>query len=183
LEQLHAAYVSRTEALRTYQATVLTLTEQLTDLRTSNSALKAQLDITSKAHASLLSEITDPHGLATIPANGRMTPQSEDGDEWSDSGLGVEEDDTLTVGSRRGSALGVGDEIDSAAARSVSPARGLMRRGSSAANWIARNSISPPNGELKNLRKENFRLREEIERLEGILEDCSVVLGGLGPQQ
>ena len=112
-----------------------------------------------------------------------MTPQSEDGDEWSDSGLGVEEDDTLTVGSRRASSLGAGDDMDGAAARSVSPARGLMRRGSSAANWISRNAASSQSSELKNLRKENFRLREEIERLEGILEDCSMVLGGLGPQQ
>jgi len=181
LEQLHAAYLSRTEALRTYQTTVFSLTEQITDLRTSNYALKQQLDITSKAHASLLTEITDPRGLATI-SDSPMTPQSEDEvDEWSDSGLGVEEDDTLTVGSRRGSSLGA--EIEDASPRSGSPARSLIGRGNSATNWISRNSTSAPTGELKYLRKENFRLREEIERLEGILEDCSIVLGGLTPQQ
>src|SRR5579859_5904627 len=82
LEELHAAYLSRTEALRTYQATVLNLTDQLTDLRTSNAALKAQLDITSQAHASLLTEITNPNGARSLSPHalsddGRLSPQSE----------------------------------------------------------------------------------------------------------
>jgi hypothetical protein len=65
--------------------------------------------------------------------------------------------------------------------RSVSPSRGLMRRGSSAAHFLqGRRSASPPEpGEVKLLRKENMRLREEVERLESVLEDCSIVLGGM----
>ena len=96
-----------------------------------------------------------------------MSPQSEADDSgwWSDSGFGAEEDDTLTF------------------ARPKSPsssAERLMRRGSSAGSWLQRRSISPgESGEVKLLRKENLRLREEIERLEGVLEDCSMVLGGL----
>jgi hypothetical protein len=162
---LHAAYISRTEALRAYQATVLTLTDQLADLRTSNSALKTQLDVTSQAHASLLNEITNPSGRTSISENGGISPQSEGEDSgwWSDSGLGAEEDNTLTL------------------ARSTSPSGGLMRRGSSAGNWLQRRSVSSyDSSEIKTLRKENLRMREEIERLEGVLEDCSMVLGGLG---
>jgi len=34
-------------------------------------------------------------------------------------------------------------------------------------------------GEAKLLKKENLRLREEVERLEAVLEDCSIVLGGM----
>lgn len=96
-----------------------------------------------------------------------MSPQSEADDSgwWSDSGIGAEEDDTLTF------------------TRSTSPpfsAGGPMRRGSSAGNWLRRKSMSPGEpGEIKLLQKENLRLREEIERLEGVLEDCSMVLGGL----
>lgn len=163
LGALHTAYLSRTEALRTYQSTLLTLTEQLADLRMSNSALKTQLDVTSQAHASLLLEITNPNGAATICDDGRMSPTSEGDDSgwWSDSGLGAEEEDTVTV-------------------QSTSPARGLMRRGSTAAHWLqSRRSTSPAElGEVKLLHKENLRLREEIDRLEGVLEDCSFVLGG-----
>ena len=149
--------MSRTEALRTYQSTVLTLTDQLTDLRTSNYALKTQLDVTTKAHASLLNEITGGTTRSSFD-DGRMTPRSEDDDSgwWSDSGIGAEEDDTVSNG-------------------------GLMRRGSSAGAWLKRQSHSSgENGEMKLLRKENLRLREEIERLEGVLEDCSMVLGGMG---
>ena len=142
-----------------------TLTDQLNDLKTSNSALKAQLDITSQAHASLLSEITNPNNPHTFSDNsdGRLSPQSEGDDSgwWSDSGLGAEEEDTMTL-------------------RSVSPGRGsgLMRRGSGA-QW-SRNGMSPEStGEAKLLRKENLRLREEVERLEAVLEDCSIVLGGM----
>jgi hypothetical protein len=142
---------------------VLTLTDQLHDLKTSNLALKAQLDITSQAHASLLSEITNPNSPHTFSDDGRLSPQSEGDDSgwWSDSGLGPEEDDKMTL-------------------RSVSPGRGsgLMRRGSGA-QW-ARNGMSPgEGGEVKLLRKENLRLREEVEGLEGVLEDCSIVLGGM----
>ena len=96
-----------------------------------------------------------------------MSPESEGDDSgwWSDSGIGAEEDDTLTF------------------TRSTTPASsvgGLMRRGSSAGKWLQRRSISASEpGEMKLLRKENLRLREEIERLEGVLEDCSMVLGGL----
>jgi hypothetical protein len=143
---------------------VLTLTDQLDDLRTSNAALKTQLDITSQAHACLLTEVTNPDGNVSISENGRMSPQSEGDDSgwWSDSGLDAEEGDTLTL------------------AQSSSPSGGLMRRGSSAGNWLRRRSTSPvAPGEVKLLRKENMRLREEIERLEGVLEDCSIVLGGM----
>ena len=163
LEALHAAYLSRTEALRTYQHTVLSLTEQLTDLRTSNSALKAQLDVTTQAHASLLNEITSLNCHPSIVEEGRMSPQSEGDDSgcWSDSGLGAE-DDTLTY------------------TRDSSTGRGLMRRGSGVANWLQRrSSTSGESGEIKLLRKENMRLREEVERLESVLEDCSIVLAGL----
>ena len=141
------------------------MTEQLADLRMSNSALKAQLDITSQAHASLLTEITDPNTRTSICVDRSMSPESEGDDSgwWSDSGLGAEEEDTFSV------------------ARASSPVPGLMRRGSRAANWLqSRRSSSPAEpGEVKLLRKENLRLREEIERLEGVLEDCSVVLGGI----
>jgi hypothetical protein len=96
---------------------------------------------------------------------GRLSPQSEGDDSgwWSDSGLGAEEEDAMTIG------------------RSVSPSRGLMRRGSSAGHWLqGRRSTSPAEpGEVKLLRKENLRLREEVDRLEGVLEDCSIVLGGM----
>jgi len=166
LEALHTAYLSRTDALRTYQSTLLNMTDQLADLRMSNSALKTQLDVTSKAHASLLTEITNPNARSSISRDGSMSPESEGEDSgwWSDSGLGAEEDDTLTV------------------ARSTSPVRGLMRRGSSAAQWLQsrRRSPSPPaTGEVKLLRKENLRLREEVDRLESVLEDCSFVLGSV----
>jgi hypothetical protein len=132
----------------------------------SNSALKKQLDVTSQAHASLLTEITSPSGRPSMSERDvSMSPESEGDDSgwWSDSGsIGAGEDDTLTL------------------ARSSSPARGLMRRGSSAGHWLNRRSTSPSDpGEIKLLRKENIRLREEVERLEGVLEDCSVVLGVL----
>jgi len=159
------AYLSRTEALRGYQVTVQALTEELADSRMSNSALKVQLDVTSQAHASLLTEITSPSGRPSISERDvTMSPASEGDDSgwWSDSGSIGAEDDTLTM------------------ARSASPARGLMRRGSSAAHWLNRRSASPGEpGDIKLLRKENMRLREEVERLEGVLEDCSVVLGGM----
>lgn len=128
----------------------------------SNSALKVQLDVTSQAHASLLTEITNPSARPSLDVT--MSPGSEGDDSgwWSDSGSIGAEDDTLTL------------------ARSASPARGLMRRASTAARWLNRRSASPGEaGEVKLLRKENMRLREEVERLEGVLEDCSVVLGGL----
>jgi hypothetical protein len=163
LEALYTAYVSRTEALRTYQATVVALTDQQTDLRTSNSALKKQLDITSQAHASLLTEITNPNGRPSLSEDVTMSPPQSEGDDsgwWSDSGMAAEEDDSFTSSSSSG--------------------EGLMRRGSSAGNWLQRRSISTSEpGEVKLLRKENLQLRDEIERLEGILEDCSMVLGGL----
>jgi hypothetical protein len=164
LEALYTAYLSRTEALRTYQSTVLGLTDQINDLRTSNAALKQQLDVTSQAHAALLTEITNPTGCVPTCEDGRMSPQSEADDSgwWSDSGIGADEDDSLTsVGS-------------------PSPPKGIMRRGSAAGHWLrgSLNSSSEP-GEVKLLRKENLRLREEIERLEGVLEDCSMVLGGI----
>ena len=92
-----------------------------------------------------------------------MSPQSEGDDSgcWSDSGLGAE-DDTLTY------------------TRDSSTGRGLMRRGSGVANWLQRrSSTSGESGEIKLLRKENMRLREEVERLESVLEDCSIVLAGL----
>ena len=131
------------------------MTEQLTDLRTSNEALKKQLDITSQAHASLLDEITSSNGRRSI---------SEDDDSgwWSDSGIGAEEDDTLTPTMSR------------------SPPRGGMKRGSMAGDWLQRKSTAPAeNIDVKMLLKENLKLRGEIERLEGILDDCSMVLGGM----
>jgi hypothetical protein len=165
LEELHAAYISRTEALRTYQSTLLDLTDQLNDLKTSNSALKAQLDVTSQAHAALLTEITNPDRRGSVNAqyDGRTSPQSSEDDSgwWSDSGIGAEEEDhTLTQ---------------------TSPDLRSMRRGSKATSWLSgRRSTSPAEaGEAKLLRKENARLREEIERLESVLEDCSIVLGGM----
>jgi hypothetical protein len=93
-----------------------------------------------------------------------MSPESDDEDSgwWSDSGFGAEEDDAMTL------------------AGSTSPSQGAMRRGSSAGRWLQRRSTSPGEpGEIKLLRKDNIRLREEIDRLEGILEDCSMVLGGM----
>ena len=137
------------------------LTDELADLRTSNTALKKQLDITSQAHASLLTEITNPTAarISVSDDASHMSPMSE-GDEdsgwWSDSGIGVEDDDTTAV------------------ARSPS-----MKRGSIAGDWHRRSSSPIDSGEIKLLRKENQRMREEIQRLEGILEDCSMVLGGL----
>ena len=150
------AYLSRTEALRTYQSTVLSLTEQINDLKTSNSALKIQLDVTSQAHATLLTEITNPERQITITSDGRTSPLQSEGDDsgwWSDSNVDGE-DDNIT---------------------DTRP----MRRGNSAANWLgSRRSTSPPSaGEVKLLRKENLRLREEVDRLEAVLEDCSLVLG------
>lgn len=88
-----------------------------------------------------------------------MSPASEvdeDSGWWSDSGIGAEEDDTMTLG------------------RSPS-----MKRGSMAGDWHRRSSSPVDPGEIKLLRKENQRMREEIQRLEGVLEDCSMVLGGL----
>src|SRR5205809_3041157 len=148
LEVLHAAYISRTEALRTYQGTVLTLTDQLADLRTSNSALKKQLDTISQSHASLLSDITNPNGRHSISEGVPMSPPSEGDDSgcWSDSGIGPEEDMTFM--------------------RSESPSSfggGLMRsRGNSAGNWRKTVSNSTcESGEIKLLRAENLRLHQE----------------------
>jgi len=144
---------------------VQSLTEELADARTSNSALKAQLDVTSQAHASLLTEITSPSSRPCISERDlTMSPESEGDDSgwWSDSGSMGAEEDTLTL------------------ARSASPAGGLMRRGSTAARWLNRRSASPGEAvDVKLLRKENIKLREEVERLEGVLEDCSIVLGGM----
>ena len=74
--------------------------------------------------------------------------------------------------------MGAEEEEDRMTMRSVSPGQGrdLMRRGSGA-QWGRR--ASPETGEVKLLRKENLRLQEEVERLEGVLEDCSIVLGGM----
>jgi hypothetical protein len=158
LEALHDAYLSRTDALRCYQASVLQLTDELNDLRTSNAALKRQLDVTSQAHASLLTELTNPGGRISSD-DGAMSPVGEDGEDsgwWSDSGIGAEEDDTMTL--------------------APSPS---MKRGSMAGDWHRRSSSPGDVGEVKLLRKENQRMREEIQRLEGVLEDCSMVLGGL----
>lgn len=137
------------------------MTDQLADLKTSNSALKAQLDVTTQAHAALLNEITNPDRQMSIDRDGRTSPMSEDDSGWwSDSGIGGEE----------------GTEMSSPDLRS-------MRRGSRAASWISSNgaSNSRPHegGEVKLLKKENLRLREEIDRLEAVLEDCSIVLGGM----
>lgn len=93
--------------------------------------------------------------------DGRLSPQSEGDDSgwWSDSGLGVEEEeDRMTM-------------------RSVSPGRGAGLMRGTGAQWGR--GGSPETGEVKLLRKENSRLREEVERLEGVLEDCSIVLGGM----
>ena len=56
-----------------------------------------------------------------------------------------------------------------------------MRRGSRATSWLSSHrSTSPAEvGEVKLLKKENARLRDEIDRLEAVLEDCSIVLGGM----
>jgi hypothetical protein len=115
----------------------------------------------TQAHASLLNEITNPGGLAMTSDEGRMSPHSEDADSgwWSD-GREEDDDETLTV------------------ATSITSNSEFVR-GSSAGNWIRRRSGSPEGGEVKILRKENIRLREEVERLEGVLEDCSIVLGGM----
>lgn len=73
--------------------------------------------------------------------------------------------------------MGAEEDDDRTTMRSVSPGRGgLMRRGSGP-QWGRR--ASPETGEVKQLRKENLRLQEEVERLEGVLEDCSIVLGGM----
>jgi hypothetical protein len=50
---------------------------------------------------------------------------------------------------------------------------GGMRRRS----WLRKSEEKTSAGEAKLLRKENFRLREEVERLEAVLEDCSMALG------
>ena len=154
---MYAAYLSRTEALRAYQTTVLLLTDELADLRTSNAALKKQLDITSQAHASLLTEITNPTATRPLSDDASHMSLMSDGDEdsgwWSDSAVGAEEDDTIALAS--------------------------MKRGSIAGDWHRRSSSPVDPGEIKLLRKENQRMREEIQRLEGVLEDCSMVLGGL----
>jgi hypothetical protein len=123
-----------------------------------------QLDVTSQAHASLLTELTNTNGLVSISDVRKLSTHSEDDDSgwWSDSGMEAEEDDTLTM------------------ARSVRPSEGHMRRGSSAGNWLRRRSASPTEStEIKSLRKENLQLREEIERLEGVLDECSMVLVGM----
>lgn len=163
LQSLHAAYLSRTEALRTYQATLHTLTEQLEDLRISNAALKTQLDITSRTHAALLTEITTVgKGIpATIPSE-RLSSESEDDDSgwWSDSAEDAEDNRDTWV-------------------RPPSPSapNTLMRRGSVAANWLRRTSKpSASSGEINLLRKENIRLRDEVNRLEKMLEGCTATL-------
>jgi hypothetical protein len=84
-------------------------------------------------------------------------PSDDDSGWWSDHEI---EDDNLTV-----------------ATSITSTSEGLVR--GSAGNWRRRSGSPSEPSELKNLRKENIKLREEVERLEGVLEDCSVVLGAM----